>query len=117
MTLSTLERLGLEVVAFTMLGSRMQSALLLALLDANGRTVGWETLGQARKWRMTGDTEATKNAIKVRISLLRESLDDIGFPDAIVTSPHDKHHPSLGYSIPAGKRTAILDRLIEEANE
>ncbi len=42
--MTPLERLGLEVAAFQLLGSRMQAATLCALLDAGGRTVTVERL-------------------------------------------------------------------------
>lgn len=106
--MNALERLGLEVVAFTLLGSRMQSAILLALVDAQGRVASWEVLGRARRWKLVTNEEATKNAIKVRICLLRQSLIDIGLGDLIQT------HPG-GYSLPEPGRTEIITRLIEEA--
>jgi len=109
--MSPLERLGLEVAAFTLLGSRMESALLCALLDVKGRVASYDVLGRARKWRMVEGDLPSRNAIKVRICLLRSKLEDVGIgPKLIVT------HEGQGYAIPEPGRTAILGRLIEEAS-
>ena len=109
--MSPLERLGLEVAAFQLLGSRMKAATLCALLDADGRTVTVERLSQARPW-MDSDLTDARNVIKTRICLLRETLADVGLGGLIVTAGgRDKG----GYSIPEPGRTAILARLVEVA--
>lgn len=114
--MTALERLGLEVVAFTLLGSRMQAALLLAMLNAKGRVAGWETLGRARKWRMVEDGEPSRKSIQVRVCLLRESLSDIGFENVIVTAARGHQRDQTdGYSLPEPGRSAVLARLIAEA--
>lgn len=109
--LSPLERLGLEVVAFTLLGSRMESALLCALLDAHGRVASYETLGKARKWRMVEGDMPSRNAIKVRVCLLRNKLEDVGLGANLV-----RNHENHGYSLPEPGRSLILERLIAEAS-
>lgn len=113
--MSPLERLGLEVVAFTLLGSRGQASMLLALLDAKGRVASWETLSQARKWKMVSDGEASRKSIQVRICHLRESLADIGLEGVIVTAPrgHQKDQTD-GYSLPEPGRKLVMDRLLQE---
>jgi hypothetical protein len=115
--MTPLERLGLEVVAFTLLGSRWQAAMLIALLEANGRVLSYRTLASARAWRNNAeDSEASRNGTRIRVCFLRRSLEDLGFWDVIVTAPR----PSLldkspGYSLPEPGRSAIMARLIEEA--
>lgn len=113
--MTPLERLGLEVAAYTLIGSRAQASALCALLDANGRTVGWETLAAARAWRWTGADAMTANAMHARICLLRSALEDLGFPGAIVTVRQARNVPADGYSLPEPGRTAVIARLIEEA--
>jgi hypothetical protein len=106
-----LERLGLEVAAFQLLGGRMQAATLCALLDAGGRTVTVERLSQARPW-MDSDLTDARNVIKTRVCVLRGSLADVGLGGLIVTAGgRDKG----GYAIPEPGRTAILARLVEVA--
>lgn len=109
--MTPLERLGLEVAAFQLLGSRMKEATLCALLDAGGRTVTVERLSQARPW-MDSDLTDARNVIKTRICLLRETMEDVGLGGLIVTAGgRDKG----GYAIPEPGRTAILERLVEVA--
>lgn len=108
--MTPLERLGLEVVAFNLLGSRSQAAVLLALMDVEGRVASYEHIGKARKWKIVQDEFPARNAIKVRICLLRESLEDIGLGGLIHT--HEGH----GYSLPEPGRTTVINRLIEEAS-
>lgn len=107
--MSPLERLGLEVSAFQLLGSRTKAATLCALLDAGGVSVGWEALAKARPWREALDPESSRAAVKTRICLLRETLDDVGIGDVVVT------HPGRGYALPEPARTRVINRLIEEA--
>lgn len=107
--MSPLERLGCEVVAFNLLGSRSQAAVLLSLLDANGRPVSWDRIARARRWRMEEEGEIARRAVKTRVCLLRESLDDIGLGNLIQTCP------GTGYALPEPGRSEILSRLMEEA--
>lgn len=107
--MSPLERLGLEVVAYTLLGRRMEASVLLVLMDADGAICSHARIGTARRWRMIEDPETNRGAIKVRICLLRQALTDLGFPDAIDTHP-------TGYSLSKAMKARILARLIEEAS-
>lgn len=107
--MSPLERLGLEVSAFQLLGSRTKAATLCALLDAGGASVGWEALARARPWRDVMDAASSRTAVKTRICLLRETLDDVGIGDVVVT------YPGRGYALPEPARSAVINRLIEEA--
>jgi hypothetical protein len=116
-SLKPLERLGLEVVAFTLLGSRWQAAMLLTLLDANGQICGWRRLAAARAWRNnTEDSDSTRNGTRIRICFLRRSLEDLGLDGVIVTAPRASVIDRAdGYSLPEPGRSAVLARLIEEA--
>ncbi|CAB4157540.1 OmpR/PhoB-type DNA-binding domain containing protein [uncultured Caudovirales phage] len=106
--MNSLEKLGLEVCAYTLLGSRTQAASLMALLNANGRIVGWETVAQAKAWKMETVTDVPQNAAKVRVCLLRESMADVGIGGLIQT------HEGIGYSLPEPGRTSVIERLMEE---
>lgn len=107
--MSPLERLGLEVAAFQLLGSRTKAAMLCALLDANGRALSVDQLAWARPWMDQHITDA-RNVIKTRICLLRETLDDVGLGSPIITaSGRDKG----GYCLPEPGRAAVLARLVE----
>lgn len=108
--MTPLEKLGLEVAAFRLLGSREKAASLCALLHAQGRILTYETLANVR----ANDTFLTTSArpeqvVKTRICFVRESLDDVGLEDVVKT------HASVGYSLPEPGRTAVIDRLIEVA--
>lgn len=109
--MSPLERLGLEVAAFQLLGTRMKEAMLCALLDAGGRTVSAEHLAAARPWMDHQITDAA-NVIKTRICLLRETLDDVGLGGLIVTAAG---RGKGGYALPEPGRAAVIARLIEVA--
>lgn len=112
--MTPLERLGLEVAAYTLIGSRAQASALCALLDANGRPVGWRHLARARPWRTSADAEEmTTKAMQVRICLLRNAVEDLGHPNAIVTQGQGV---DLAYSLPEPGRSAIMARMIEEAS-
>jgi len=115
--MTPLERLGVEVVAFTLLGSRWQAAMLIALLEANGRVLSYRTLASAKAWRNNQeDSEASRNGTRIRVCFLRRSLEDLGFWSVIVTAPPTEHGgKSPGYSLPEPGRSAIMARLIEEA--
>jgi hypothetical protein len=109
--MNRLERLGLEVAAFQLLGTRMKAAMLCALLDADGRTVTAARLAAARPWKSQEITD-TGNVIKTRICLLRETLDDVGLGGLIVTAGgRDKG----GYALPEPGRSAVMARLVEIA--
>lgn len=109
--MSPLERLGLEVAAFQLLGSRTKAAMLCALMDANGRVLSVDQLAAARPWIDRNVTDA-RNVIKTRICLLRETLDDVGLGAPILTT---SGRASGGYSLPEPGRSAVLARLIEVA--
>lgn len=109
--MTPLERLGLEVVAFTLIGSRAQAAVLCALLDAEGRFLEWDQIGAARPWKM-GAFEVTAGAIKTRISLLRDALEDLGFAGVIQTAGRKE---GMRYALPDPGRAQIIARLVAEA--
>ena len=107
--MTPLERLGLEVAAFQLLGSRTKAAVLRALIEAGGVSIGWDAIARARPWKEQLDAESSRNAAKARVCLLRETLDDVGIPDAIVT------HEGRGYSLPEPARSRVIARLVEVA--
>lgn len=109
--MSPLERLGLEVAAFQLLGSRTKAAMLCALLDANGRVLSVDQLAAARPW-MDADVTDARNVIKTRICLLREALQDVGLGAPILTA---SGRETGGYLLPEPGRSAIFTRLIEVA--
>lgn len=113
--MSPLERLGLEVAAFQLLGSRGKALLLCALLDGNGKFVPFEKLQEARAYRYEEANPPSFKGLKVRVCWLREALEDIGIPNAIITAPYSKHEKSIGYSIPEPKRSQVISRLVEIA--
>lgn len=114
--MSPLERLGLEVAAYNLLGSRTQAATLLCLVDADGRCVSAEQLALAKGWR-AGLTEATVGTVKTRICLLRESLEDVGLHGLVRTvQPHGPRYPADGYILPEPGRSLLIERLTEEAS-
>ncbi|MGV3580015.1 helix-turn-helix domain-containing protein [Brevundimonas sp.] len=106
--MTALERLGLEVAAYQLLGSRTKAAVLCALIAGGGAAVSFSGIANARCFM--GSSEATDpgNVAKTRICLLRESLEDVGHPDLIVTQPG-------GYALPEPGRQQIIDRLTEVA--
>lgn len=108
--MSPLERLGLEVVAYTLLGRRMEASILLVLMDANGGIVSHETLAKARRWKMMDHPELNRKAVAVRICMLRDCLEDIGFPGVIKTED------GLGYSLPKAAKKRLLERMMEEVS-
>ena len=111
--MTPLERLGLEVAAFTLLGSRSQAAALCALLDAEGRYLDWDQIAAARPWRFSGN-EPTEGALKTRISLLRDSLSDVGLDDVVVNAGRRE---GARYAIPEPARSAVIARLVDEAGK
>lgn len=113
--MNALERLGLEVAAFNLLGSRGKAALLCCLIDANGRTVSYDVLKDARAWRMPRFDETTAKGLKARVCYLREALEDVGLHGLIVTDRDDRNAPARGYALPEPGRSAVISRLIEEA--
>lgn len=112
--MTPLERLGLEVAAFNLLGSRGKAALLCALIDGSGHLVSMETLKNAKAWRWH-EQPVSHKGLMARICWLREALEDIGLPDLIVTARDGRNTPADGYSLPEPGRTAVIARLIEEA--
>lgn len=109
--MTRLERLGLEVSAFTLLGSRAQAAMLCALIDAKGAFLSWQQLAKARAWKMQFE-DGTAGSVKTRVCLLRQSMDDVGLGGLIKSGGRKE---GLTYSLPEPGRTAVLARLIEEA--
>jgi hypothetical protein len=104
-----LERLGLEVAAFQLLGSRMKAATLCALIDASGTPLGCDQIASARPWMSSAELADPRNVVKTRICLLRESLDDVGIEDAIVTYEGGR------YALPEPARSEVVLRLFEVA--
>jgi DNA-binding response OmpR family regulator len=109
--MSPLERLGLEVAAYQILGSRSQAALLCALIDAKGAVLSWEQLAAARPWKMRSD-ETTSQVIKTRVCLLRQSMDDVGLGGLVKTAGRKE---GVAYHLPDPGRTEVIVRLVEEA--
>lgn len=107
--MTPLERLGLEVSAYTLLNGRGKAALLCALLDANGRTLTYEQLQSARAWRMSPFENGGSNGLKTRLCWLREAMEDVGLGGDVIIN-----HPGVGYSLPEPGRKLVMDRLIEE---
>jgi DNA-binding response OmpR family regulator len=107
--MTPLERLGLEVAAFNLLGSRGKAALLCALINAGGASIGFADLAKAKAWRWHEYPNADPKTVKVRVCHLREALSDVGLGPVIET------HPGHGYSLPEPGRSAVIARLIEEA--
>ena len=106
--MSPLERLGLEVCATHLLGSPANAKLLCALIAGGGAAVSNQRLANARKWRLNDDPGPADLSAKVGVCLLREKMADVGLPGLIVT--HSK-----SYALPEPGRTAVIARLIEEA--
>lgn len=109
--MTSLERLGLEVSAYTLLGSRAQAAMLCALLDAKGHVLNWTQLASARPWKMRSE-EGSAQVIKTRVCLLRQSMEDVGLGGLIKSAGRKE---GLAYSLPEPGRSAVISRLIEEA--
>lgn len=109
--MTRLERLGLEVSAYTLLGSRAQAATLCALIDAKGALMNWRQLASARPWKMHAE-EASAGVVKTRVCLLRQSLEDVGLGGLVVSGGRKE---GLSYALPEPGRSVVLDRLIMEA--
>lgn len=114
--MTPLERLGLEVevAARSLLGGRGHAALLQALISADGRVVAKSALWEARSKNCSYGVDGD-SGLKVRMSRLRAALIEVGLPDVILTARHGRRYPSDGYSLPEPGRTAVIARLIEEA--
>lgn len=108
--MKALERLGLEVVAYTLIGSRTSASVLMTLLDGGGASVSWSAISVSKPWRMSRDLVDSANVAKTRICLLRERMDDLGLGGAITTVG------GFGYAIHEPFRGQIIDRLLEEAS-
>lgn len=107
--MTALERLGLEVCAFTLLGSRGRAALLMALINGGGAAVSYDALREARAWKMPHHEDAAGNkGVQVRMVRLREALEDVGLGGVIVTHPE-------GYALPEPGRSSVIARLTAEA--
>lgn len=107
--MTPLERLGLEVAAFQLLGSRAKASTLCALIDASGRVLDCNQIADARPWMQREATDP-RQVVKTRICLLRESLEDVGHPNLIIT------HQG-GYALPEPGRTVVIERLVEVAGQ
>lgn len=113
--MSPLERLGLEVAAFNLLGSRARASIVCALIEAKGRVVTVSAIQALRPRHWTEQDTLSRKGLHARICWLREALEDIGLPDLIVTARDGRSTPAEGYSLPEPGRTALIARLIEEA--
>lgn len=107
--MTPLEKLGLEVAAFNLLGDRGKAALLCALIHAFGRVLSCETLVKARAYRMNDFPDVDPKVVRTRMCWLRECLEDVGLGGVIVT------HKGVGYALPEPDRTRVVQRLIEAA--
>lgn len=107
--MSPLEKLGLEVAAYQLLGSRMKGAMLSAFVLSSGRVLSVDYLTKVKPWLHQELTDP-RNVIKSRVCLLRESLDDVGLGRVIETVPG-------GYMLPTERRQAVMDRLNEVAGQ
>ena len=110
--MTPLERLGLEVSAYQILGSRSQAALLCALIDAKGAALSWDQIAAKRPWKMQA-SEASSNVIKTRTCLLRQSMDDVGLGGLIKSAGRKE---GVAYSLPEPGRSQVIARLMEEAS-
>jgi len=113
--MTPLERLGLEVAAFNLLGSRARASIVCALIEANGRIVTVEAIQALRPRHWTEQDTLSRRGLHARICWLREALEDIGLPGLIVTARDGRSTPADGYSLPEPGRTALIARLIEDA--
>ena len=104
-----LEKLGLEVAAFRLLGSRTKAATLCALLHARGSSLTCDQIADAKTWSEREITDV-KNVVKTRVCLLRETLEDVGFPRVLQTD-----RANGGYLISSADRERIIAYLIEMA--
>lgn len=107
--MTRLERLGIEVAAYQLLGTRTKAATLCALLNATGVAISYAAVANARVWMGQCDAADPGNVAKTRICLLRESLDDVGLEGVIQT------HRGFGYALPEPGRSIVMARLIEVA--
>lgn len=107
--MTPLEKLGLEVAAYQILGSRASAATLCALLLANGRVLSDEHLADVRPW-LQPKSDCPSGAVKVRISLLRNRLEDVGLGGSVIVTVRGQ-----GYALAANRREEVLARLIEVA--
>lgn len=107
--MNALERLGLEVAAFQLLGTRTKAASLCALLHASGVPITYESIANARAWMGQSEAVDPGNVAKTRICLLRESLEDVGLGGLIQT------YRGFGYALPEPGRATVLERLMEVA--
>lgn len=105
--MSPLEKLGLEVAAYQLLGSRTKAAMLCAFIMSNGRVLSVDTLAKVRPW-LHQELTNPANAVKTRIHYLRDSMEDVGLGGSILTAQG-------GYVLPADLKQPIIDRLIEVA--
>lgn len=122
MTFSPLERLGLEVAAYQLTGSRMTAAILVALVLGDGKLVTFDTLAAAKQYRAVVEP-ASRKAVQMKICWLREALEDLGVPNAIETDgsyrggvPKGQVRGSAGYYLREPARSAVIERLVEVAS-
>lgn len=107
--MNALERLGLEVAAFQLLGTRSKAATLCALLNAAGVAISYDAVANARVWMGEHDAANPVNVARTRVCLLRESLEDVGLGDVI------QNCRGHGYALPEPGRSQVLNRLLEVA--
>jgi len=107
--MTALERLGLEVAAFQLLGTRSKAATLCALINAAGVAITYDAIANARVWMGEHDAANPVNVARTRVCLLRESLEDVGLGDVI---QNIKGH---GYALQEPGRSRVLARLVEVA--
>jgi hypothetical protein len=107
--MNALERLGLEVAAFQLLGSRSKAATLCALINASGVPISYDAVANARVWMGDHDSANPVNVARTRVCLLRESLEDVGLSDVI------QNHKGHGYALPEPGRSQVISRLVEVA--
>jgi len=107
-----LEQLGLEVAAEQLMeGQRGLGRLLARLLVAAPRTVSRERLVDAIVQRKRGHEPTSTDVIYVRISLLRDRLQDLGFSRTTIETVYGNQ----GYRIRRDDAERIIERLKDAA--
>lgn len=107
--MTPLEKLGLEVAAYQLLGSRMQASILCALLLAGGRVLSPQQLADVHPWKRR-ELTYDSSVIRVHIHRLRKRLEDLGLGRAIYNARLE------GYAIHPSDRERVMARLVEEAS-
>lgn len=108
--MTRLEQLGLEVAGERLFhGDRGLSRLLAALVLAAPRTVSRLRLTDAVVQRPR-DLAPTSTSVSARICLLRDRLEDLGYPRSII-----KNDFGQGYSITAADAETLINALKDAA--